>query len=154
MEKSEKQASSSYGQGDQEILVAAIKADASSSEEFYWIMKLLSSELPLSNIEKRFARKMDEMQKVLDEMQAVQMRLRWIKPEYFSVPQWTIHVIKSGIWKYRAERLLGEIVQFDGFREFIEAPPPMGMGSSLEKLKEICSGSEEALRMIDEVTGE
>ena len=40
------------------------------------------------------------------------------------------------------------------FREFIEAPPPMGMGSSLEKLREICSGSEEALRMIDEVTGE
>ena len=52
------QASSSYGQDDQEILVAAIKADASSSEELYWIMKLLSSDLPLSNIEKRFARKM------------------------------------------------------------------------------------------------
>jgi len=117
-------------------------------------MKLLSSDLPLSNIEKRFARKMDEMQKILDEMQAVHMRLRWVKPEHFSFPQWTIDVIKSGIWKYRAERLLGEIVQFDSFREFIEAPPPMGMGSSLEKLKEICSGSEEALRMIDEVVGE
>ena len=26
----------------------------------------------------------------------------------------------------------------------------MGLGSSLEKLREMCSGSEEALRMIDE----
>jgi hypothetical protein len=71
-----------------------------------------------------------------------------------SVPDWTISVIRNGNWKYRAERLLGEIVQFDSFREFIEAPPPMGLGSSLEKLREICSGSEEALRLIEEVAGE
>ena len=145
---------------DDPALVAYIRAKASSSEEFYWMMKFLSSDLPRSNIENILARKMDEIQKALNEMrkaleeiQAVDVRLEWIEIEHFSVPEWTIRVIKSRIWKYRAERLLGEIVQFDRFREFIEAPAPMGMGSSLEKLREMCSGSEEALRMIEEVAG-
>ncbi|MGO9570483.1 MAG: hypothetical protein ACLP5H_23375 [Desulfomonilaceae bacterium] len=146
---------------DDPVLVAYIRAKAASSEEFYWMMKFLSSDLPRSNIENILARKMDEMRKALnemrkalEEMQAVHMRLEWIELEHFSVPEWTINVIRSGIWKYRAERLLGEIVQFGTFREFVETPPPMGMGSSLEKLRNICSGSEEALRMIDEVAGE
>jgi hypothetical protein len=52
------------------------------------------------------------------------------------------------------EEFLGEIVEFKTFREFIEDPPPMGMGSSLDKLREICSGSEEVLKMIDGVVGE
>ena len=100
-------------------LVAYMRAKASSSEEFYWMMKFLSSDLPRSNIENILARKMDEIQKALNEMrkaleeiQAADMRLEWIELEHFSVPEWTINVIRSRIWKYRAERLLGEIVQF------------------------------------------
>jgi hypothetical protein len=146
---------------DDPALVAYMRARASSSEEFYWMMKFLSSDLPRSNIENILARKMNEirkalneMRKALEEIQAVHMRLEWIEFEHLSVPDWTISVIRNGNWKYRAERLLGEIVQFDSFREFIEAPPPMGLGSSLEKLREICSGSEEALRLIEEVAGE
>jgi hypothetical protein len=80
--------------------------------------------------------------------------LRWSELRVSAVPQWTIQVIKSGVWKHRMEQILGEIVEFKTFREFIEAPPPMGMGSSLDKLREMCSGSEEALKMIDEVIGE
>ncbi|MGB6066124.1 MAG: hypothetical protein WBG50_15090 [Desulfomonilaceae bacterium] len=133
-------------QEDPELL-AAIMSEVSGSEEFYWIMKLLSAELPLSNIEQIVARKVDEMKRLY-------ARLIWIEPRRFSVLEWTINVIKSGIWKRRVECLLGEIVEFDTFREFIETPPPMGMGSSLEKLREICSGSEEALRLIDEVVDE
>ena len=146
-------ASSHPNEDEQERLeyIKWLKSVASSSEELYYMMKLLSSD---SAIEEIFAQKVREMDKVLTEMKLVRSRLEGLNPEWFSIPEWTINVIKSGIWKYRAERLLGEIVEFHTFHEFIEAPPPMGLGSSLEKLRELCSGSEEALRMIDEVAGE
>ena len=118
------------------------------------MMKFLSSEFQFSEIEEIFSRKVNEMDKVLSDMKQARSRLEWIKPEYFSIPEWTIKVIKNGTWKYRAERLLGKIVEFHTFQEFIEAPPPMGLGSRLEKLRELCSGSEEALRMIDRVVRE
>lgn len=80
--------------------------------------------------------------------------LRWSELRVSGVPQWTMNVIESGVWRHRMEELLGHIVEFNTFREFIETPPPMGMGSTLEKLRDICSGSEEALRMIDQAVGE
>jgi hypothetical protein len=131
-----------------------LKSVVSSSEELYFMMKLLSLHFPFSAIDEIFAQKVKEMDQVLTEMKLVSSLLEGLKPEWFSIPEWTINMIKNGIWKYRAERLLGEIVEFHTFQAFIEAPPPMGLGSSLEKLRELCSGSEEALRMIDKVVGE
>jgi len=139
---------SSYKYQDDPELLALVISDylSTSTDQFYWMMKLLSP-VGQSTIEEIVARKVDEMMRLSG-------RLEFVKPRYFSVPQWTINVIGSGTWKRRPECLLGEIVEFKSFREFIESPHPMGMGGSLEKLKELCSGSEEALRMIDEVAGE
>jgi hypothetical protein len=139
---------SSYTYQDDPELLERIRSDylSTSTDQFYWMMKLLSP-VGKSRIQEIVSQKVDEMM-------SLSGRLGFVKPRYFSVPQWTINVIESGTWKRRPECLVGEIVEFTSFREFIESPHPMGMGGSLEKLRELSSGSEEALRMIDEVVGE
>jgi hypothetical protein len=127
--------------------VASVIKQYFSLRELHAIVRLLSASLPPQSRVRVDIVEGDTISRLYE-------GLRWSELRVSAVPQWTIHVIKSGVWEHRFEKLLGQIIEFKTFRAFIETPPPMGMGSSLEKLREICSGSEEALRLIDEVAGE
>ncbi len=127
--------------------VASVIQEHFSRRELHTIVRLLSAFLPPTS-----RARVDIIEG--DSISLLYEGLRWSELRVSGVPQWTINVIKSGVWEHRMEELLGQIVEFNTFQEFIEAPPPMGMGSSLEKLRELCSGSEESLRMIDEVACE
>jgi len=127
--------------------VASLIKQHFDQREMHSIVRLLSESLPPQSHVRTDIVRGDTISRLYE-------GLRWSELRVSGVPQWTVEVIKSGVWEHRFEKLLGQIVEFKTFREFIEAPPPMGLGSSLEKLRELCSGSEEALRMIDGVVGE
>ena len=67
-------------------------------------------------------------------------------PGYFEV------VLNKNLWQKR-ELPNGMVVEFDSFKDFIEAPPPKGFGTPIEKLKELCRLHPGILAKIDHLVG-
>jgi len=68
-------------------------------------------------------------------------------PEYFET------VIDKDLWQ---SRILpnGMVVEFDSFKDFIEAPPPKGFGIPIEKFKELCRLHPDVVAKIDRLIAE
>lgn len=58
-------------------------------------------------------------------------------------------VIADRMWRCRFVRELGRNVRFDFFEEFVQAPPPEGLGTTVQKLKDLCVHDEHVANLID-----
>ena len=57
--------------------------------------------------------------------------------------------ICDGMWRKRQVAITGEIVTFDTFEQFVNAKPPEGLGTTISKLKWLCTVSPELLSLIE-----
>lgn len=64
-----------------------------------------------------------------------------------TVPPLINRLLKTGAWKNREVRQLGEIVKFDTFAAFIQTPPLRGCGWPLEKVEALIKDDPETLAM-------
>jgi hypothetical protein len=72
-----------------------------------------------------------------------------------AVPGHIKKIIKEDMWQDRIVQATGERAQFDQFSDFMNAPPPKGLGADADMLKRMCEDDEEALRLLrEETTGE
>ncbi|MGO9571733.1 MAG: hypothetical protein ACLP5H_29760 [Desulfomonilaceae bacterium] len=58
-------------------------------------------------------------------------------------------VIADRMWKCRFARELGRNVRFDSLEEFVHARPPEGLGTTVQKLKDLCIHDEHVAKLID-----
>jgi hypothetical protein len=58
-------------------------------------------------------------------------------------------VISDHMWKCLFVRELRRKVTFHLFEEFVQAPPPEGLGTSVQKLKELCAHNEHVAKLIE-----
>ncbi len=58
-------------------------------------------------------------------------------------------VISDRMWTCRFVRELGRTVRFDLLDEFMQAPPPEGLGTTVHKLKDLCVHDEHVANLID-----
>lgn len=68
-------------------------------------------------------------------------------PQYFQV------VLDRNLWR-RQVLPNGMVVEFDSFKDFIEAPPPKGFGIPIEKFKELCRLHPDVVAKIDRLIEE
>lgn len=69
-----------------------------------------------------------------------------------TVPPLINRLLKTGAWKEREVRQLGEIVRFDSFAAFIQAAPLRGCGWPLEKVEALIKDDPETLTMWRQAT--
>lgn len=72
--------------------------------------------------------------------------------EVDGIPGLLKRVIREDSWRKRIVRT-GKVVEFDNFEEFVTTPPLKGLGGTLEDLVKFCKVDQEALNLIDQVTG-
>jgi hypothetical protein len=65
-----------------------------------------------------------------------------------AVPGHIKKIIKEDMWQDRIVRATGERAQFDQFSDFMNAPPPKGLGVDVDMLKRMCHEDDEALRLL------
>lgn len=58
-------------------------------------------------------------------------------------------VIADRMWKCRFVRELGRNVRFDSLEGFVQAPSPEGLGTTVQKLKDLCGHEEHVTKLID-----
>ncbi len=58
-------------------------------------------------------------------------------------------VITDRMWRCRFVRELGKNVKFDCLETFVRAPPPEGLGITVEKLKIRCGYDERMIKLIN-----
>jgi len=68
-------------------------------------------------------------------------------PQYFRV------VLDQSLWQHQVLPN-GMVVEFDSFKDFIEAPPPKGFGIPIEKFKELCRLHPEIIPKIEDLTAD
>ena len=72
-----------------------------------------------------------------------------------AVPGHIKKIIREDMWQDRIVQATGERAQFDQFSDFMNAPPPKGLGVDVDMLRRMCHEDDEALRLLrEEVTGE
>lgn len=69
-----------------------------------------------------------------------------------TIPEMIKKIIKEGIWRIRIDTL--EIIEFDTFDEFIAAPLPEGLGTTIDQIKALCSSDREVMQLIHAELGE
>jgi hypothetical protein len=69
------------------------------------------------------------------------------------IPQCLKVVIDKNLWR-RQIFPNGMVVEFDSFKDFIEAPPPKGFGIPIEKFKELCRLHPDVVAKIDRLIAE
>lgn len=69
------------------------------------------------------------------------------------IPQYLKVVIDKNLWR-RQIFPNGMVVEFDSFKDFIEAPPPKGFGIPIEKFKELCRLHPDVVAKIDRLIEE
>jgi len=71
------------------------------------------------------------------------------------VPGHIKRIIREDMWQERIVQATGELAEYDHFAEFVNDPPPKGLGADVDMLKRMCKKDDEALRLLREVvTGE
>jgi hypothetical protein len=71
------------------------------------------------------------------------------------VPGHIKRIIRQDMWQERIVQATGELAEYDHFAEFVNDPPPKGLGADVDMLKRMCKKDDEALRLLREVvTGE
>jgi|SRR5271157_3210777 len=58
-------------------------------------------------------------------------------------------VMTDRMWKCRFVRELGRNVRFNSMEEFVYAPPPEGLGTTVTKLKDLCGRDEHVAKLIE-----
>jgi len=58
-------------------------------------------------------------------------------------------VMTDRMWRCRFVRELGRNVRFDSLEKFVHAPPPEGLGTTVQKLKDLCGRDEHVANLID-----
>ena len=58
-------------------------------------------------------------------------------------------VIADRMWRCRFVRELGRNVRFNSLEGFVHAPPPEGLGTTVQKLKDLCGRDEQVASLID-----
>ena len=69
------------------------------------------------------------------------------------IPQYLKVVIDKNLWR-RQIFPNGMVVEFDSFKDFLEAPPPKGFGIPIEKFKELCRLHPDVVAKIDRLIEE
>ncbi|MGO9570482.1 MAG: hypothetical protein ACLP5H_23370 [Desulfomonilaceae bacterium] len=69
------------------------------------------------------------------------------------IPQYLKVVIDKNLWR-RQIFPNGMVVEFDSFKDFIEAPPPKGFGIPIKKFKELCRLHPDVVAKIDRLIEE
>lgn len=69
------------------------------------------------------------------------------------VPGLVTRVVDEECWRERrVDALMGQVVQFTRFEEFVQSSPPEGLGVELRMLRQMCQDHPEALDAIDRAT--
>ena len=61
-------------------------------------------------------------------------------------------VLKEDMWRERVVERTGEVVTFDSFQAFVEAPPLEGLGTTIENLLNLCQHDPELVSLIHQAT--
>jgi len=67
------------------------------------------------------------------------------------VPGHIKRIIREDMWQERIVQATGELAEYDHFAEFVNDPPPKGLGADVDMLKRMCKKDDEALRLLREV---
>jgi len=67
------------------------------------------------------------------------------------VPGHIKRIIREDMWQERIVQATGELAEYDHFAEFVNDPPPKGLGADVDMLKRMCKKDDEALRLLWEV---
>jgi hypothetical protein len=69
-----------------------------------------------------------------------------------TIPKLIRSLIKDDLWRRRLVEQKQEIVEFQRFPDFVQAPAPDGLGTTVETLKKFCqsAGDMEAVDLIDQ----
>lgn len=66
------------------------------------------------------------------------------------VPALIKRVIEEDLWRERYVYQTKEIARFDSFREFVEKPPPEGLGANLKMLRKLCADAPVVIDLIEQ----
>jgi len=69
-----------------------------------------------------------------------------------NVPKAIVRIIDKDVWQDRICQVTKQRVQYDSFVEFVEDDPPEGLGTTLDQLRSILDGHEEAKTLIEEAS--
>jgi hypothetical protein len=68
-----------------------------------------------------------------------------------NIPTLIRQVIEEQMWREYLDEKTGELFRFDNFREFVETPPPDGLGTSVATLIRLCVDDPLVVDLIDEM---
>ena len=68
------------------------------------------------------------------------------------VPALVKRVIEENLWRERYIHQSKETISFKDFREFVEAAPPEGLGTTLKVLQRLCSDDARAVDLIEQTS--
>ncbi len=79
--------------------------------------------------------------------------VHWGHDNLVAVPNLLRMVLENNMWRKRYVRLTEQIVEFEGFEDFVTALPPEGLGTSLQVLRSLCHEHSDLLTMISQIAG-
>ncbi|MCI0392102.1 MAG: hypothetical protein MOB07_25505, partial [Acidobacteria bacterium] len=70
------------------------------------------------------------------------------------IPALVRQILEEGMWREHLFEKTGELFRFDSLTEFIEGHPPDGLGTTVERLLELCCTDAPGLEMLDQAIQE
>lgn len=66
------------------------------------------------------------------------------------IPKMVEMILLEGMWKKYVVKATGQEVAYNGFKEFVESPIPIGLGTTVDVLKRLCGDDLNLLTLISE----
>jgi hypothetical protein len=68
-----------------------------------------------------------------------------------NIPRLIRQVIEEQMWREYLDKKTGEVFRFDSFKEFVQSPPPGGLGTTVATLIRLCVDDPLVVDLIDEI---